>query len=123
LLAEDDAGVRALVERQLSGAGYRVLAAGGPDAAEAAARSYAGQIHLLLSDVVMPMRSGPALAESVRSARPDMRVLFMSGYPRDAIGRGGSIDEDVAFITKPFAGDALVRAVRAVLDGPSPAKG
>jgi len=123
LLAEDDAGVRALVERQLSRAGYRVLAADGPEAAEAAARSCPGPIHLLVSDVVMPGRSGPGLAESVRSARPEMRVLFMSGYPRDSIGHGGSIDEGVAFITKPFAGDALLRAVRDVLDGPSAPSG
>jgi hypothetical protein len=63
--------------------------------------------------------SGPARASSIRAARPDLRVLFMSGYPRDSIGNAGSMDDRTAFIRKPFAGDALVRKVREVLDAPT----
>ena len=74
-------------------------------------------IHMLLTDVVMPEATGPALADELVKAHPDMKVLFMSGYSRSTMEQHGSLEGDVHFLEKPFAPDALVRKVREVLDG------
>ncbi|HSS44119.1 MAG TPA: ATP-binding protein [Thermoanaerobaculia bacterium] len=115
LLVEDEEGVRALTRRVLTNYGYTVLeACSGEDAMEVARRT-PGMIHLMVTDAVMPGMSGPQLARQLSSLRPDMRVLFISGYTDDAIVRHGLLKPTEAFLPKPFSPDALVRKVREVL--------
>jgi len=116
LLVEDEDVVRALASQILQQAGYKVMAAGRGDEAIRMSSEYASEIHLLLTDVVMPETSGKEVAKSVSSTRPGVRVLFMSGYTDEAIVHHGVLDKDVEFIQKPFAPAALVKKVRAVLD-------
>jgi PAS domain S-box-containing protein len=116
LLVEDEKAVRALTRFALEQAGYTVLeAAHGLDALRLC-EAHAGPIHLLVSDVVMPQLGGRELAERLTTLRPQMRVLFLSGYTPDAVVRHGVIEADVAFLQKPFTLDALTRKVREVLD-------
>ncbi len=117
LLVEDDDGVRGLLADTIAQYGYRVLAAAGGEAAEAHVREFAGRIHLMLTDIVMPGLSGPALFERVAPARPDMRVLFMSGYTDLTVLQANLIDEQSSFIAKPFTHADLARKIRSVLDG------
>jgi PAS domain S-box-containing protein len=117
LLAEDEPGVRALARRTLLSHGYRVLEAGnGPEALEVAA-GYPGEIHLLLTDVVMPGLSGRQVAERLR--RRGTRVLYLSGYADDAVVRHGVIEGGANFLQKPFTPHTLARKVREVLDAPA----
>ncbi|MFN7917836.1 MAG: PAS domain S-box protein [Vicinamibacterales bacterium] len=115
LVAEDEDTVRSLVQRLLTGAGYSVLAANGPDAALRICREHKGRIDLLLTDVVMPQMSGPALAARATSLRPDMHVLFMSGYTGSEITARGIEDGSGALLQKPFSAAALSEAVRSAL--------
>ncbi len=117
LLVEDEPLVRNLVRDILASHGYDVLACGGPDEAAAACNAAAGEIHLLLTDVVMPLMNGHDLSRQLSTLRPRMRTLFMSGYVDGVIGGEGMPMSGVAFIQKPFAPGALAAAVRAVLDG------
>ncbi|HLB44933.1 MAG TPA: ATP-binding protein, partial [Candidatus Limnocylindrales bacterium] len=115
LLVEDEDGVRELVKDMLELAGYEVLEADQPGAAERICRAFSGTIHLLLTDVVMPETNGQELARRVLALRPAAKVLFMSGYPEQ--GAGGSVlAPGVHFIAKPFERRALLRRVRSVLD-------
>ena len=99
--------------------GYQVLEAQqGAEALEISGQHH-GPIHLMVTDVVMPGMSGRELAQRLTFLRPDMRVLYMSGYTDDAIVRHGVLDAGMAFIAKPFTPDALAAKVRAVLDAPS----
>jgi PAS domain S-box-containing protein len=116
LLVEDEAEVRRLTRRMLEDAGYAVLEAGSGPEALALEERHVGPIHLLLTDVVMPLMTGPALAERVVVARPATRVLFMSGYTKDATLHNKTLGEKVAFLGKPFTSDDLLRAVRAALE-------
>jgi two-component system cell cycle sensor histidine kinase/response regulator CckA len=119
LLVEDEAGVRRLARQILERQGYRVLEAShGPHALEMAEQC-AGRIHGLVTDVVMPGMGGRELAERLLEIRPDLRVLFMSGYTNDEIVRRGLADRSTAFIPKPFSPKAFVAAVRAALDAPA----
>ena len=116
LLVEDETHVRSLVETVLAEHGYHVLTAGRPREAVRLAERHAGPIHLLLSDMVMPEMSGSALARQILPLRPEMVVLFMSGYadyPAEQATGGG-------LLQKPFTPDALARAVRGALDTPAP---
>ena len=116
LLAEDEESVRRLVRRILSGHGYDVLEAG--DAHEALARvDDPAAIDLLLTDVVMPGASGKDLADRLRAERPDLPVVFMSGYTDDVVVRHGVRDNAVALLDKPFDADGLLRAVGEALEG------
>ncbi len=116
LLVEDEAGVRRLAREMLLRQGYTVLeAASGPDALELWSQ-HGGAIDLLVTDVVMPQMSGRELAERLREARPDLKVLYMSGYTNDVIARHGVLEAEVAFLQKPFAAESLGRKVRTVLD-------
>jgi len=117
LLVEDESNIREPAVEVLAGQGYTVLAAGsGEEALELAARQ-PGPIHLMVTDVIMPGLSGGQLAERLAAGRPEMRVLFISGYPEDDIARHGVLAEGKSFLQKPFAPSHFLRAVRAVLDG------
>ena len=116
LLVEDAAPVRTLARRSLEACGYTVLdAADGPSAIELSAR-HAGAIAVLVTDVVMPGMSGRELAERLAPTRPEMKVLYTSGYTDDAMVRQGVLNAGVAFLQKPFVPDSLARKVRDVLD-------
>ena len=117
LLAEDDELLRPLARGLLGKLGYTVLEAANADQARALARDHPGPIHLLLADVVMPGQSGRELARSLTQVRPDMRVLYMSGYTDDAIVRHGILERGLNYLQKPFTPAALALRVRDVLDG------
>ncbi len=116
LVAEDNESVRRLVGTVLRARGYTVLEAAVPEAVLALAARHAGPIALLLTDVVMPGLSGPELAGRLQAARPELRVLYISGYTDDAIGRHGVLEPGVSFLEKPFTPTGLLRKVRSVLD-------
>jgi CheY-like chemotaxis protein len=118
LVVEDEGGLRNLVVELLQQLGYKVLAAGDGEEALKACNSYAGFIHLLLTDVVMPRANGTEIARYLGKLRPGMRVLYMSGYPDETILHHGVLAPGVAFLQKPFTQDALGSKVREVLDAP-----
>jgi two-component system, cell cycle sensor histidine kinase and response regulator CckA len=116
LVVEDEEAVRSLSRRALEASGYTVLAAAdGPDALRLVER-YGGPIHLVLTDVVMPGMTGREMAERLTQRRPGLRVLYMSGYPGDAIVHRGALEPGTAFLQKPFMPEDLTRKVREVLD-------
>jgi PAS domain S-box-containing protein len=118
LLVEDEPQLRTLAASILGRQGYNVLTCAG--AAEALARAEArGEIDLLLTDVVMPEMSGRTLSEQIRSRRPGIRVLFMSGYADEAVLRHGVLESSMEFLQKPFTAAGLARRVRAALDAPA----
>jgi CheY-like chemotaxis protein len=119
LLVEDAQRVRAVVKEILEMSGYVVLEARhGAEALEVSGR-HGGTIHLLVTDVVMPQMSGRELAQRLATLRPQLKVLYMSGYTDDAIVRHGVLASGIAFLSKPFTPDALALKVREVLDGVS----
>jgi two-component system, cell cycle sensor histidine kinase and response regulator CckA len=120
LLVEDEEALRNLTREILEAEGYVVLEAASGHAALEVARSFGGAIHLLLTDVVMPGMSGRALADALTEARPETRVLYMSGYTGDAIVHHGVLDEGLAFLQKPVSPDALLRKLRRMFDDGAP---
>jgi signal transduction histidine kinase len=117
LVVEDNIAIRKVITRILRPLGYQILEAGGAIEAQRICSQHSGSIHLLLTDVVMPETTGPALAADLSRVRPDMEVLFMSGYSRSTMERNNALDPKVHFLEKPFPPDALVRKVRDVLAG------
>jgi signal transduction histidine kinase len=120
LLVEDEKSLRVTCGLFLNSFGYRVLVAETPAAALALAAQHAGDIQLLLTDVVMPGMDGRQLAQRLAALKPGMRVLFMSGYTANVVAHHGVLDPSVHFIGKPFSRDDLAGAVREVLDGGRP---
>src|SRR5881396_2452491 len=116
LVVEDEPAVLTLSRRALESQGYVVLAASDADAALRVVERHGGMIHLLLTDVVMPGLSGRELADRLSAQRPGIRVLYMSGYPGDAVVQHGTLPLGSAFLQKPFSPDGLARKVRDVLD-------
>ncbi len=116
LVVEDQAEVRALIRKVLESRGYRVLVAATGANALPMAEEYTGDIHLLVTDVIMPGMTGRDVAEQLVHRRPRLRVLYMSGYTDNAIVHRGVLEPGVAFLQKPFTPDALARKVREVLD-------
>jgi CheY-like chemotaxis protein len=119
LLVEDEPAIRSLAGDILRQHGYKVLEARHGLEALLAGSQYLGPIQLLITDVIMPQMSGNEVAERMTRERPDLKVLYISGYTDDAIIHHGIIQEGTAFLQKPFSPDALVRKVREVLDGVS----
>ncbi|MEX0879130.1 MAG: ATP-binding protein, partial [Thermoanaerobaculia bacterium] len=125
LLVEDERAVRDLTRRCLEASGYRVLQAEDAEEAIAVAAGHPGQLDMLLTDVIMPGVSGPELARRLVAGRPDLRVLFVSGYTDQAMASERILEPGASFLQKPFTPDTLARKVRDVLDerGPSPSDG
>jgi PAS domain S-box-containing protein len=117
LVVEDENSVREIVNRVLSGKGYRVLMASDGSEGLRISGEYNGPIDLLLTDLVMPKMGGRELATRLEAERAGMKVLFMSGYTEDAISHQGVLEAGLSFIQKPFTTVALLRKVREVLDG------
>ncbi len=117
LLVEDNEVVRNMTCRLLRDWGYTVLAAGTVEQADDIIDATVGPIHLLLTDVIMPTMNGHELYEHLRTRRPGLKVIFMSGYASDVIAPHGVMDEGVQFIQKPFSSAALFQKVRLVLEG------
>ncbi len=116
LVVEDDETVRTITRATLEEVGYNVLNAANGTEALLICERHEEPIHLLLTDVVMPGMSGRLVADQLKVMRPQMLVLFMSGYTEDAIVHRGVLDKGVNFISKPFATAALTRKVRELLD-------
>jgi CheY-like chemotaxis protein len=119
LLVEDETAVRHLADRILTDLGYTVLpASNGEEALRVAGAHGLERIDLVLTDVVMPVMSGTEMVERLRARRPEVRILFTSGYPGTA-GVDRFLDQDAGFLQKPFTMDVLTQKVREVLDGPA----
>jgi|GEM_PF-1354132 len=119
LLVEDESAILELGKSILEQYGYTVISAATPDEAMLRASQYAGKIHLLLSDVVMPGMNGKELHDRLILLRPELKTLYMSGYTADAIAHHGVIEAGVNFLQKPFSDYTLAATVRQVLDVPS----
>ncbi len=121
LLVEDEEAVRSFAARALKQRGYNVIEASGGEQALEIVNSRPGEIHLLITDVVMPNMDGPTLARAVRERRPDTRVIFMSGYAEEAFRRHDTKAEELHFLPKPFGLKQLAAKVKDVLLGtPAP---
>jgi PAS domain S-box-containing protein len=120
LIVEDEENLRRLARQSLENQGYRVIDA--PDGATAIqiSQAHKGPIHLLLTDVIMPGMNGRELANKLSPTRPEMRVLYMSGYTENHIGHNGTLDEGITLLQKPFTLPALKAKVREMLDTPLP---
>jgi two-component system, cell cycle sensor histidine kinase and response regulator CckA len=119
LLVEDEERLLNITRSMLLKLGYAVLTAQSPLEALAMTREPSRRFHLLLTDVVMPQMNGRELAEHIQAQRPDIKVLFMSGYTADVVAHHGVLDERVHFIEKPFTPQVLADKVREVLDEPT----
>jgi len=115
LLVEDEAPLRKLLVRILSSAGHQVLEATDAKAAMAQLEGYEGPIHLLLTDLILPGPSGKVLAEWLAQLRPEMRVVFMSGYSDEIVGRHGVLSDDIHYLPKPFDANQLNAKLREAL--------
>jgi PAS domain S-box-containing protein len=120
LLVEDEASLRSIVRECLEAGGYSVLEARHAGDALDMVDGRQLPVDLLITDVIMPGLSGRELAQRLVSSRPEMKVLYMSGYTDDAVVRHGVLGLEMPFLQKPFTGGALVRKVRQTLDGPGP---
>ena len=117
LLVEDELSILKMTKLMLESLGYQVVASSTPSEAIRLAQDYAGEIHLLVTDVIMPEMNGRDLAESIQSIHPNIKCLFMSGYTANVIAHHGVLDEGVNFIPKPFSKEKLGTKVRETLDG------
>ncbi len=120
LVVEDQPEVLTFVVTALKPLGYTVYSASDGSEALAFARQFKGKIDLLLSDVIMPGGTGREMADKLRRDRPDLRVLFMSGYTADAIAHHGVLDAGIDYLQKPFTPDLLATRIREVLTAPRP---
>lgn len=116
LLVEDEEQILTLCRIILEEAGYKVIATSQPGEAVVFAKRHEGEIHLLITDVVMPAMDGKRLKERIRESNPGIKILYMSGYTADLIVRRGVLAEGINFIQKPFLPGDLLKKVRQVLD-------
>ena len=118
LVVDDEPSVRTLIEKILTIRGYAVLAAA--DAEEAVRLNSEHEVDAVVTDVMLPSMKGPELVEQLRRHRPELRALFISGFTSDALLDGGVSPGDVAFVQKPFTGEALTSRLRELLDVSTP---
>jgi CheY-like chemotaxis protein len=118
LLVEDDALLRELTREILEGFGYAVLDSGHPQEAIRTAERHQGPIALLITDVMMPDMNGRVLAETLTAVRPEMKVLYTSGYTGDVCVEKGELEPGCPLLDKPFTRTALAKRIRALLDSP-----
>jgi PAS domain S-box-containing protein len=118
LLVEDEENLRRLTRHSLENQGYSVIDAADGAAAIQLSQAHKGPIYLLLTDVIMPGMNGRELANHISPTRPEMKVLYMSGYTENHIGHNGALDEGITLLQKPFTLPALKAKVREVLDTP-----
>lgn len=116
LVVEDEESVRELAAKILSEYGYKVLSAKNEEKALSLWEKYSEKIDLLLTDVVLPGTSGRELAEKLKALKPELKVLYMSGYAENIISHHGVLDKNIFFLQKPFTPHNLVRKIREVLD-------
>jgi PAS domain S-box-containing protein len=116
LLVEDEPMVRDIAVRALKSHGYNILHAGNGNQALEVCDAFAGEVHLLISDVVLPSMSGIELAKRLKVLRPQMKVLYISGYTDNTITRHGVLDTSTEFLQKPFSSAAIAKKARQVLD-------
>jgi two-component system cell cycle sensor histidine kinase/response regulator CckA len=116
LIVEDEESVRGLVKNVLESFGYSVLVAQEGDEAISLFKLYQDQIRLVITDVVMPIMSGPDLMEVLQSLKADIKTIYMSGYTDNAIARHGVLEDGINFIEKPFSPEKIALKVRQVLD-------
>lgn len=114
---EDEPAILKMTNLMLERLGYAILAADTPARAIDLAREHAGEIHMLMTDVVMPEINGGELAKRLRKLYPNLKYLFMSGYTDDVIAAHGILSEGVHFLQKPFSRKGLGDEVRRALDG------
>ena len=119
LVVDDEESLRAVVGDLLGQLGYNVLSASGGDEAMALAAGYSGKIDLLLSDVIMEPVPGPALAERLTAERPEMKVVFISGYADDSLAPEGVLKPGTVLVHKPFTIKILSAKLREVLERPA----
>ena len=119
LVVDDEESLRAVVGDLLGQLGYNVLSASGGDEAMALAAEYSGKIDLLLSDVIMEPVPGPALAERLTAERPEMKVVFISGYADDSLAPEGVLKPGTVLVHKPFTIKILSAKLREVLERPA----
>jgi PAS domain S-box-containing protein len=120
LLVEDEENLRQLTRQSLEIQGYNVIDAADGAAAIRLSQAHTSPIHLLLTDVIMPGMNGRELANQISSSRPEIKVLYMSGYTENHIGHNGTLDQGITLLQKPFTLPALNAKVREVLDTPPP---
>ncbi|MGZ6268017.1 MAG: PAS domain S-box protein, partial [Candidatus Limnocylindrales bacterium] len=123
LVVEDEASVLGLAVSVLERHGYKILAARGPEEADAIIAEHEGPIHLLLTDVIMPGGTGPELAARAIDSRPELKVLLMSGYAQDAFMDRAPADLGATLIEKPFSPNLLLARVRIAIDTPLSRRG
>ena len=117
LVVENESAIRNLLQVVLSRNGYTVLAAESGREALDLVRTHTGDIHLLITDVMMPDMDGPELVKQLSTIRPDTRALFMSGYMDDTLGDYRILSTNANFIQKPFSPRTIAQKVREILDG------
>jgi PAS domain S-box-containing protein len=118
LLVEDEHALRKVTREHLLREGYTVLEAENGDEALLRVKSYPGPLHLLMTDVVLPGISGRVLAESLKTLRPETKVLFVSGYSHHEIEKCGVMQQDIPLLAKPYNRESLARKIREILDSP-----
>ncbi len=116
LVVEDQADLLGLVKTSLEQYGYEVLTASDPIGALFQCKSYSGEIHLLLTDVIMPLMNGRELSENIKGSKPGIKTLFMSGHSGDKLGRQGILEKGIELVEKPFTPYELAKRVRELLD-------
>jgi CheY-like chemotaxis protein len=120
LVVEDENEVRRLTRTILESYGYRVLEAANGEEAVNVSENHSGEIHILVTDVILPGMDGKVVSDRLRALRPKLKVVYMSGYPDDIISPRGIVERDVAYLLKPFRPDVLAAKVREVLEGTPP---